>query len=184
MRSDLRVREPLTDQLDPLSRARIAFTRSGVGRWLQRYVLTKPPQSRLRRTSFRMGIRLAVKAMMAGDRRALDCYYTPDAEIIVPPWPGLAERYVGAEGFMDFFEGWIENWDELELEAVEVIDTGETVLVLGRMHTRGASSGVRTTEPYSCLQHYRDGRCSRGEWFLSWQEGLDAAGLAGEPMPG
>jgi ketosteroid isomerase-like protein len=183
VRSRLRMRERLTDRLDRWSKARTAVARSRAGRWMQRYVIAKPPQSRIRKATLRMVVGLSVKAMMAGDRRALDCYYTPDAEIVVPPWPGLGEQYVGAEGFMDFFEGWIENWDELELEMVEVIDTGETVLVIGRMHTRGASSGVRTTEPFSCLQHYRDGKCSRGEWFLSWEEGMTAAGLEGEPLP-
>ena len=152
---------------------------------MQRAILRRPPRSRVRRLGFRLAIPLSIKAILARDRRGVACFYEDDAEIIVPHWPGLAERYTGPDGFLDFYNAWTETWGELELEQVEVIDLGPSLLLLGRMHTIGGSSGVRTTQPYACLQHYSAEKTARGEWFLSWEEGMAAAGLEDEvPPPG
>ena len=140
--------------------------------------------SRLRRAAYVQGVLLSMRTLLAYDRHGLRAYYEPDAEIVVPPWPGLAERYTGPDGFMDFFEGWTESWDQVELEVTEVIDMGETSLVLGWMHTRGGASGVDTRQAFSSHQTYTETRIARGEWFMSWEEGMAAAGLEGEPLPG
>jgi hypothetical protein len=135
------------------------------------------------RLGFRLAIGLSIKAILARDRRGIACFYEDDAEILVPHWPGLAERYAGVDGFIEFLTAWTAAWGELELEQVEVIDFGQRLVLFGRMHTIGGSSGVRTTQPYSCLQHYSAGKTSRSEWFLTWDEAMTAAGIEGEPLP-
>lgn len=126
---------------------------------------------------------LTLKTLLARDRKGLAAYFEPDAEIVVPRWPGLAERYTGPGGFLDFFEAWVESWDQVELETTEVIDMGDVSVVFGYMHTRGGASGVATRQVYSAVFHYAASKISRGEWFLSWEEGMAAAGLDREPLP-
>jgi hypothetical protein len=169
--------------LGRLERVQFAVTDSAPGRALQRAILRRPPGSRFRRVSLRVAIPLSIKAILARDRRGVACFYESDAEIVVPHWPGLAERYTGADGFLDFYARWTESWGEVELEQVEVIDLGPSLVLLGRMHTTGGSSGVSTTQAYACVQHYGSGKVARGEWFLTWEEGLAAIGLGDEPLP-
>ena len=174
------------DRARPLSRVeriQLALTDSAPGRMMQRLFLRLPPGSAVRRLGIRLAIPLSTKAILARDRRGVACFYEADAEIIVPHWPGLAERYTGADGFLEFYVRWTEIWGEVELEQVEVIDLGSSLLLLGRMHTTGSTSGVSTTQTYSCLQHYSAGKVARGEWFLTWEEGLAAIGIEDEPLP-
>jgi ketosteroid isomerase-like protein len=177
------VRRDRAAPLGAVARMQLAITDWPPGRALQRAILRRPPSSRSRRLGLRLAIPLSIKAILARDRRGVACFYEQDAEIIVPHWPGLAERYTGSDGFLDFFTDWTQIWGELELEQIEVIDLGQSLLLLGRMHTKGGSSGVRTSQPYACLQHYSAGKVARGEWFLAWEEGMAAAGLEGEPLP-
>ena len=182
-----RIRFPgLRQSVAPLSRLdrfAIAFLRTRAGGAWMRWLRQRKPGSRLRKRSFVSGVPLTLRALLAYDRRGLAAFYEDDAEIIVPPWPGLADRYVGPEGFMDFFEAWTENWDQVELELLEVFDLGERSLVFGWMHTRGGASGVATRQAFSSIHGYSAWKVSRGEWFLTWEEGLEAAGLEGEPLP-
>ena len=169
--------------LSRLERTQNALILTGFGQMMVRRFRRLRPGSRLRRLGYRNGVTLTLKSLLARNRDGLACFYEPDAEIIVPPWPGLAERYTGPDGFMDFFEAWTESWDQVELEITEVIDAGDVAIVFGWMHTRGGASGVATRQAYSAVFNYNASRITRGEWFLSWEEGIDAAGLEGEPLP-
>jgi hypothetical protein len=170
--------------LGPLLRAWLAVVDSRPSRALTRAVLRRPPNSLIRRLWIRPAVRLALITTLAGDRKRIGIFFEPDAEIVVPQWPGLAERYEGGEGFLDFFDAWLEIWGELELEQVEAIDLGSRLVLFGRMHTIGGTSGVSTTQPYASLQEYGRERVERGEWFMTWEEGMAAVGLEGEPPPG
>jgi ketosteroid isomerase-like protein len=170
--------------LSRLERMQNTLILTGFGQMMVRRFRRLRPGSRLRRLGYRNGVALTLKSLLARDRDGLACFYEPDADIIVPPWPGLAERYTGPDGFMDFFEAWTESWDQVELELTEVIDLGDVSVVFGLMHTRGGASGVATRQPYSAVFHYTAAKISRGEWFMTWEAGMEAAGLEGEPLPG
>jgi ketosteroid isomerase-like protein len=170
----------------PLSRVdRIenAFLRSRVGQAWMRSFRRRRPGSWVRNRVFVNGVLLTLRTLLAFDRAGLAVYYEEDAEIAVPQWPGLAESYVGPEGFMDFFEAWTESWDQIELEVREVYDLGDSSVVFGWMYTRGGASGVATRQPFSSFHEYGPAKMSRGEWYMTWEEGLAAAGLEGEPLP-
>ena len=164
-------------------RALNAYRRSRIGQLGVRWFRRLRPGSRIRRFGYVRGVTLTLESLLAGDRRGLAAVFEPDAEMVVPQWPGLRERYTGPDGFMDFFEAWIESWDQVELEITEVIDMGDVSVVFGWMHTRGGASGVATRQAYSAIFHYNASRSTRGQWFLSWEEGMAAAGLEGEPLP-
>jgi ketosteroid isomerase-like protein len=173
-------RAPLTRR----ARAQNGYVKSRIGQAGVRWFRRLRPGSRLRRLGYRHGVTLTLKSLLAGDRDGLAAFYESDAEIVVPQWPGLLERYTGPDGFMDFFEAWTENWDQVELEITEVIDRGDVSVVFGWMHTRGGASGVATRQAYSAIFDYNASKITRGEWFLSWEEGMEAGGLEGEPLPG
>lgn len=164
-------------------RALNAYLRSWIGQLGVRWFRKLHPGSRMRRLGYLRGMTLTLESVLAGDRRGLAAVFEPDAEIVVPRWPGLQGRYTGPDGFMDFFEAWIENWDQVELEITEVIDMGDLSVVFGWMHTRGGGSGVATRQAYSAMFNYNASKSTRGQWFLSWEEGMTAAGLEGEPPP-
>jgi ketosteroid isomerase-like protein len=84
----------------------------------------------------------------------------------------------GPEEVKRFWEGIDETFDELTLVPQETIDAGEHVAVRLRHHGRGKGSGVEIdTKLYHQVTTFRDGTMVRIEYFASWPEALEAAGL-------
>jgi ketosteroid isomerase-like protein len=84
----------------------------------------------------------------------------------------------GPEEVRRFWEGLDETFEELRLEPQESIDAGDRVAVRLRFHGRGKESGAElNTEMYHQVTTFRDGKMVRIEYFTSWPEALDAAGL-------
>src|SRR5919109_568163 len=76
------------------------------------------------------------------------------------------------------FDAAVETFEELRLEPQEAVDAGDRVAVRLRFHGRGKGSGAELdTEMYHQVTTFRDGRMVRIEYFTSWPEALDAAGV-------
>jgi hypothetical protein len=80
---------------------------------------------------------------------------------------------VGAEGFATFLEGGRDTWRGAVLEAHEVVDLGEQVLVLGRFKARGRARGEDRAAG-GPVWTVRDGRVVRAQLFLDRDEALAA----------
>jgi len=104
---------------------------------------------------------------------------TPDIEW-VPVFAARVEGdpYRGRAGIEAFLREVGETWEEFRPVPEEFRDAGERVLGLGRLETRGRSSGVPVLSPWAGIFDFRDGRISRIRTFLDHDEALRAAALA------
>jgi ketosteroid isomerase-like protein len=102
-----------------------------------------------------------------------------DSHVVLVLRPGFpdAGAYVGAEGVADYMRGFLEPWTRLTMEAEELLDAGDSVLVTVRQRGVGGGSGVSTELHYFQLWTFRGGRLIRLESIRERSEALDAAGL-------
>ena len=89
-----------------------------------------------------------------------------------------ARVYRGKEEVRQAFAAIWETWEEFRFEESEIRDLGDTVLWLGRVYASGRASHVELEHDFAIHVMGRDGRFSRAEASLTWQEGIEAAGLS------
>ena len=74
---------------------------------------------------------------------------------------------------------WTEVWGESDhLERVEVIDTGDRIVLLATAPMRAQASGVPLTEAYAMVSTFKDGKAVRIEEYFDHAEALEAVGLS------
>ena len=123
-------------------------------------------------------VRALMLAVSRRDVEGLAKVTTPDLE-----WfPVFAARvegdpYRGSEGIATFLREVDETWQEFQPVPQEYRDLGDRVLGLGRLRTRGRSSGAPMDSPWGVVYDFRGREISRIRTYLSHAEALDAAGL-------
>jgi ketosteroid isomerase-like protein len=70
-----------------------------------------------------------------------------------------------------------ETWEDYRLEAEEIVDLGEHVLVLAHITARGAGGGVPIDQRVAMLHRFRGEKLAWGKSFRSKREALEAVGL-------
>ena len=183
VRRPLRVRERSSRPLD--QRFSLRFPRL-VDPYI-RVIARLPPRSRIRQAAVGRAARLTLEAW---NRRDLDAFHLvrlpdwefhPARELVAAGLVG--ECYRGPAGYRDFLSRFFEAWGaDARAEAVELIDLGDQLVVLGDVATRGLASGVRVTHEYAWVATFSDGKVSHQQEYLDHGEALKAVGLS-EPSP-
>jgi len=88
-----------------------------------------------------------------------------------------AKTSYGPEGVREFFRHWIGPFDDWAYEAEEVIDAGESVIVLLHQWGRGKGSGVVVESRFWQVWTLRGGKVVHFESFPDKGRALEAAGL-------
>ena len=116
----------------------------------------------------------------AYNRRDFDAateWFDPDIDWVLPArqaWDSCR----GRDQVIRFFEGLDETFDELQLVPQEYVDAGDRVATRLRHRGRGRESEAEIdAELYHQVATFRDGKIVRMEYFGSWREALEAAGL-------
>ena len=123
--------------------------------------------------------RRGMEAFVAGDWEAWTERFDPAIE-----WeetPGLGPDpsvYRGIEEVRAAVQSWTEMWTEYSFEVHEYLDAGDDVVVLIRERGRGRSAGVTVERELGEIFTFRDGKVIRNRLYGSWDEALEAAGLA------
>jgi uncharacterized protein len=125
-------------------------------------------------------VRRAFPAFAARDVAAIEALMTPDVEILVAV-PELAgkpavfrrTRYLGHAGLREWLAEVESDFTELTLEAREIEEIGEVVLVLGTLAYEYGRSGGGMTIAWVC--HFTGDRASRIETYWDWDEARAAA---------
>jgi ketosteroid isomerase-like protein len=116
----------------------------------------------------------------AYNRRDFDAaveHFHPQVEWVLPAIQGF-DSCIGPEQIIGFWEGLDETFDVLQLLPQEVVDAGDRVAVRLRHHVLGKGSGVEIDEEfYHQVTTFRDGVMVRIEYFTTWPEAREAAGL-------
>jgi ketosteroid isomerase-like protein len=118
--------------------------------------------------------------IVAYNRRDFDAamkFFDPEVDWVLPALQ-TSDSCKGREEIRRFWEGLDETFDELRLDPQEFVDAGDQVAVRLRYYGRGKESGLELdTEMYHQLTTFRDGLMVRFEYFTSWDQVLEAAGI-------
>jgi hypothetical protein len=68
-------------------------------------------------------------------------------------------------------------WEVFRFEETEVRDHGDSLLWLGHVRIKGSGSHVELRQEFSIHFEMRGAMIFRARAYLSWEEGLEAAGL-------
>ena len=94
-------------------------------------------------------------------------------------FPDLLGVQRGHAGYRRMWQGFIEAFQDLELEPEEVIDSGGRALVAGRVTGHVSQSGVGIDEPLFQVFTMRRGLVIRQKDFADREEALEVVGLRG-----
>jgi ketosteroid isomerase-like protein len=83
----------------------------------------------------------------------------------------------GKDAMRGYAEDWLETFDDLKTEAVELIDADDLVIAVLRASGRAKQSGVETSLTYAVVYTIREGKIARGREYWTREEALEAAGL-------
>ena len=123
-------------------------------------------------------------------REAFETYNREGPEAIIallaPDIEWIADRsdmgrvtYRGRDGVRKSFDELFEGFDRLGFEVDQMIEQGNQIVALGKMHGRGRSTGVEAQMPLAVVFTVGDdGQLIRYESFRDSREALAAVGLS------
>jgi ketosteroid isomerase-like protein len=126
-------------------------------------------------------VRREYAALAARDWEALADLCHPDIEYeTLERTPGLGGCLHGLREITEFFDAWAEPYGEFRVEAEEIVDVGDQVVVVERHAARalrGSEAEAWVGQSFACLISLRDGRISRVKEYPTREDALEAAGL-------
>jgi ketosteroid isomerase-like protein len=102
--------------------------------------------------------------------------YHPEVESVRPGLPD-GKTYTGLDGLRDMWLEWLAPWRSYRVEAEDVIDLGDRVLVLAHVFGRLEGSQAEVRNTVASVFTVRDGKIARVEFYLERAEALKAVGL-------
>jgi ketosteroid isomerase-like protein len=82
----------------------------------------------------------------------------------------------GKEAGRAYVQDWLDTFDDLQTEVVDLIDAGDDrVVAVIKLSGRAKLSGVETDLTYAVLYWIRDGKIARGREYATREEALEAA---------
>jgi len=122
-----------------------------------------------------------VDAYNRRDAEALLTDLDPDIEwhpAILVGLGGDRAVYRGHQGVRELLRDTDETLAEIHVEFSEVRDLGDRIFAVGRVRTRGKTSGAVAESDVGYLADYRKGKAIRIRTYLDPEEALEAAGLS------
>jgi ketosteroid isomerase-like protein len=102
----------------------------------------------------------------------------PEIEWIIDPTGLLAGTYRGHDGVRTFLALLRESFVESHVEIDDLIDAGDTVVVLCRAQNRGRGSDMTVEQPLAFVNQVRGRRIVRTHVYFRQAEALEAVGLS------
>ncbi|HEY7151087.1 MAG TPA: nuclear transport factor 2 family protein [Solirubrobacterales bacterium] len=88
----------------------------------------------------------------------------------------IGERFHGREGVAEAVRRWTGAFADFEFEVQELIDSGDTVVMVLRQVGRGKGSGASVKMTMAWLYRLRNGKIIRVSMFADREDALTAAG--------
>jgi ketosteroid isomerase-like protein len=101
----------------------------------------------------------------------------PEAVFMIDPASFVGGTYRGHEGITELHRLTEEVFDEFRYEVEDMVDAGDSVVVLGRICARGAQSGATGTQHGALVFRMRDGLVVAYRSYLDQREALASVGL-------
>ena len=94
------------------------------------------------------------------------------------PLPGPRDTYRGVDEFLELQDAWMEVWGDLRLALDDVVDAGDSrVVVLFRQSGTAAASGVALEEPMAMINEFAGGRLVGQTYWRDQEAALRSAGV-------
>jgi ketosteroid isomerase-like protein len=85
--------------------------------------------------------------------------------------------HTGPLGLREFVDSWTESFSSEQIEAEEMVDAGDQVLVTVHHSGRGKTSGIEVDQRFAMVWTLRDGRAVRMEMYPTREDALAAFGV-------
>ena len=122
-------------------------------------------------------VRRAFEAWNEGGPEALKQFMAEEFELHDPPTLPDPRVVRGRDSAAAHLTDQVKVLGDMKVTIVDVRARGGTVVVRMEVTIHGAESGVDVPGELSQVSEVADGRVQQMRFFLTWQEGLEAAGL-------
>jgi ketosteroid isomerase-like protein len=122
-------------------------------------------------------VRRLVEAFNDRDLDAMSAVVDPEGELHTLRAQLEGRPYRGHAGLRQMFSDFDQDWEFVQLEAEELRETGDQVVILGRLRARGRTSRVDLDVPIGFVWRLRGGKAVYGRTFSEQADALRAAGL-------
>ena len=102
--------------------------------------------------------------------------FDPEIES-VPAWRGAGPTYSGVDGFREMWLDWLEPWASYYVQVEEMIEAGDSVVVLVRDRGRRHGMDAEVELISGSVWTFRDGKVVRVEFYSNREELRGAIGL-------
>jgi ketosteroid isomerase-like protein len=121
-----------------------------------------------------------IRAYREGDLEWLLEHTNPDIEIVQVPEIPDSRTYRGHEGLIDALLDWPLQWEHFRMEPRRTFAVGPDDLLLTALHKgRPHSMDIEVEAEITFVMHWRDGRTTRWDMFLTVEEALRRAAESG-----
>ncbi len=136
-----------------------------------------PPGSALRRRLSKRVFARALEGCARSDHAFMLLFLERDVDLRVlgdvARVLGLSERYRGHAGFIEAWDDYARDMDDLHVAPEELVDLGDRVALRAKLIGVGRSSGVVTEQTLGYVSHFSGrGLIARLEGYWSWEEAL------------
>jgi ketosteroid isomerase-like protein len=162
---------------------RLALRAPRLYRWLAKQVQALPHGSPVRRRALKRTVARGWAALSRGDDEIVLLAFDRDVEFnIIGGYMralGLAERYHGHEGWLEFIGLWRAEWGggQIQHTPETLIDLGDRLVMRVTLTARGATSGADVARTMGIVAWLADGAVVRQDNYLEWAECVEALGL-------
>jgi len=125
-------------------------------------------------------VRRVNAAFSSGDTERILALVHPDFETAVGPELSVEpDTYRGHDGVRRYFTSFRDAMDEIRFDPERFREAGASVVVALRLSAKGRSTGIVVEQHLGQVWTIRDGKAIHVQSYVSYQEALRAAGLAG-----
>jgi ketosteroid isomerase-like protein len=123
-------------------------------------------------------VRRAVAAFNRDELAATGGWYHADVEFHEDPNFPDAAVHRGAEAIEAHFQEFLDSFDDYSFEIEEILDVGDSVVVVNRQRARGKGSGAEVDMRNTWVFDFRDGKIQRITPYWERAKALEAVGLS------
>jgi ketosteroid isomerase-like protein len=123
-------------------------------------------------------VRAALDAWNRGDWEAVLKDAAPNFEFDFSRSVGPGRGVYSLDQMTQYFQEFTEAWESLNLEAHELIDAGQHLVMVTTLEARGRG-GIELHAQAAFVWTIRDGRATHLSFYQERKEALEAVGLAG-----
>jgi ketosteroid isomerase-like protein len=128
-------------------------------------------------------VRAQFEAVNRRDFPAAMDLYADEVELIAPPGDLKSGVFRGRAAVGEWFGDWFRTFSESSFEWLDIVESGDTLALHARFTATGRHSGVELTKDYFYVYEVRHGKVSKVQFCNSFEEALEAAGLAEATSP-